>query len=46
MYLSRYDFVVFVFYLNLVILYRGMLFTVFVTDALGIEVEWGEKKLR
>lgn len=43
MYLSRYDFVVFD--LNLVILYRGMLFTVFVTDALGIEVEWGKKKV-
>ena len=43
MYLSRYDFVVFVFYLNLVILYKGMLFTVSVTDALGIEVEWEKR---
>ena len=43
MYLSRYDFVFFFNYLNLVTLYRGMLFSIYVKDALGIEVQWGKR---
>ena len=33
----------FFFNLNLVTLYRGMLFSIYVKDALGIEVQWGKR---